>query len=399
MQTTTAMKTTLATKRCNTVLLFVGFIFLLSCASVGTSTLEQDDSYFSSKDRQLAKEAAAKALAIEQAAEQAAKNADKQVQSQPDYVNPDFKSSGKIGQNQNNNSGNGQSQNSNDWNYSNYSSPYYSNSYCGGYSWVPGPFSTFGPTYAMSYPGWQSSGWGTSIILGTRPYNPWIGNMGYGFNNSFGYYSFGYNAFGNDPFWGPSFGYYGYNPFSPYYYSPYSNFGYNPFWNSQQFIPVTGNNEPIPASRVVKTNLPMSGMNGIPNTVQGGRSATVPTGGRPNGDQNVGGQPVVVNPGSGDNNPNNPSENPDRDNRYNSSIFRSESPQNKTQIVNPNTNPNTGRQPSQSDLFRSSPPDNDFFNSNRNNSGFGSSSGTTGGSRGASGGRSGGGAPTGGRRR
>lgn len=414
------MKTILNTNRFATTLLSLSLFILFSCASSNPGLLEQDDSYFSSSDLKKEREAAAQAKA-EAGKIQNTQSSAQTANAVPDYVNPAYKASGKAGNRiYSDNEAINHTQN---LGFQNFSSPYYSNSYFGGYSWVPGPFSSFGPSFSLCYPGWYGSGWGTSLILGTRPYNPWAMNMGNGFGfNSFGYNSFGFNSFGYnnfDPFWGSPMGYYGYNPYSYFVYSPYQSFNNFNGWGNSFAPPVSVNDPTVTTGRPIRTNLPMSGMTGTPgNSSAGTRSGNAPSGGRePGGDRQTGGTPVVVNPANPGRQVAEPgSPNPGSWRQTNGSQAVGQTPDQPWRGSAINTDPSTSNnpgtrndnpatpQPDQSDFWRrSSTPSNNTFRTNSNNSGWGNSSfggsGSGSNSSGASGGRSGGGGPTGGRRR
>jgi uncharacterized membrane protein YgcG len=373
------------------VLVSISLLWATGCASVSSSQTETDDAYFNSSDIRKEKEAATVA-ALKKASEEANTPASSSG-SNVDYVNPNYKASGKSGYDGNTSSNNY----SNDFYSSNYSSPYYSGFYSGGYSWMPGPFN-YGSSFYMCYPSWYGSGWGSSLILGTRPYNPWMMNsgfgMGYGMNYGMGYgMGFGNSLFYNnyDPFYSPAFGYYGYNPFASWNYSPYSNF-YNPYQTGTYFNPGNSNNEPSASGGLIKTNLPISGMTGGDPGATGGRFGTPVRGGRMNTEpQQPGGQPVVNNPNT---------ETPNT--RSNSSIFRHESNSNQGQVVIPppvtnnpdrNTNNNSG-------FWRNDNNNsNDFFRSNNSGSGSGNSSSGSGTGNTSGGGSRGGASMSGGRRR
>jgi hypothetical protein len=369
-------------------LVSICLLWATGCASVSTSQNEIDDAYFNSADIRKEKEAASIAALKKASSEPTTSDSD------IDYVNPNYKASGRSGSNGNTSTSNY----SNDFYSSNYSSPYYSGYYSGGYSWMPGPFN-YGSSFSMCYPMWYGSGWGSSLIMGTRPYNPWMMNssfgMGYGMNYGMGYgMGFGNSLFYNnyDPFYSPAFGYYGYNPFNSWNYSPYSNF-YNPYQTGTYFNPGNNNNEPSASGGLIKTNLPISGMTGGDPSATGGRFGTPVRGGRMNTEpQQPGGQPVVNNPNTAT-----PSTRP------NSSIFRHESNSNQGQVVSPPpvTNSPDRQSGNNSGFWRNnnnSNSGNDFF---RNNNSSGSGNSTSGSStgNGSRGGNSGGAKMTGGRKR
>ncbi len=374
-------------------LVSISLFWATGCASVSTSQTETDDAYFNSSDIRKEKEAASIA-SMKKASQEA--NASSSG-SDAEYVNPNYKASGKSGSNGNSTSNNYYNDSFN----SNFSSPYYSGYYSGGYSWMPGPYN-YGSSFSMCYPMWYGSGWGSSLILGTRPYNPWMMNsgfgMGYGMNYGMGYgMGFGNSLFYNnyDPFYSPAFGYYGYNPFNSWNYSPYSNF-YNPYQTGTYFNPGNNNNEPSASGGLIKTNLPISGMTGGDAGATGGRFGTPVRGGRMNTEpQQPGGQPVVNNPNTAT-----PSTRP------NSSIFRHESNSNQGQVVSPPpvTNNPDRNSTNNSGFWRSNNNNsnnnssNDFF---RNNNSSGSGNSTSGSStgNGSRGGNSGGAKMSGGRRR
>jgi len=377
-------------------LLSLILFWVLGCASVNTSQTETDDAYFNSSDIRKEKEAASIA-AMKKATQES--NASS-TGSDAEYVNPNYKASGKSVYN-------GGSTSNNYFNNSyssNYSSPYYSGYYSGGYSWMPGPYN-YGSSYSMCYPMWYGSGWGSSLILGTRPYNPWMMNsgfgMGYGMSYGMGYGSgFGNSLFYNsyDPFYSPAFGYYGYNPFSSWNYSPYSNY-YNPYHSGNYFNPVYNNNEPSSNSGLVKTNLPISGMTGGDASASGGRFGTPIRGGRMNTETpQPGGQPVVNDPNT-----------PNQSGHAQSSIFRHESNSSQGQVVTPppvnnnldnNSDNNSGFwRNNSSNNNSSSNSNNNFFRNNNSSSGSShSSSGSATGNATGSGARGGSGM-SGGRRR
>lgn len=370
------------------VLVSISLFWATGCATVSSSQTETDDAYFNSSD--IRKENEAATIAALKKASSEATTSSNPSGSDFDYVNPNYKASGKSGT-----YGNTASNNSyNDSFNSNFSSPYYSGFYSGGYSWMPGPYN-YGSSFSMCYPMWYGSGWGSSLILGTRPYNPWMINsgfgMGYGMNYGMGYgMGFGNSLFYNnyDPFYSPAFGYYGYNPFASWNYSPYSNF-YNPYQTGIYFNPVNNNNEPSVSGGLIKTNLPISGMTGGDPGATGGRFGTPVQGGRMNTENpQAGGQPVV-------NNPNYPTTRPS------SSIFREESNSNQGQVVAPppvtnnpdrNSNNNSG-------FWRNDNNNNDFFRNQNSGNGGGNSTGGFGAGNSSGGGSRGGASMSGGRRR
>jgi len=372
-------------------LIAFSFLFATGCASVSTSQTETDDAYFNSSDIRKEKEAATIAT-MKKAAEEA-NTPSATSGSDVDYVNPNYKASGKSGSNSNSSNNN---YTDNSFN-SSYSSPYYSGYYSGGYSWMPGPYN-YGSSFSMCYPMWYGSGWGSSLILGTRPYNPWMMNsgfgMGYGMNYGMGYgmgygNSFYYNAY--DPFYSPAFGYYGYNPFASSYYSPYSSY-YNPYNSGNYFNPVNNPNEPSSGSGLVETNLPISGMTGGDVNNTGGRLGTPVRGGRLNTDNSQSGLPVVNNPNT-----------ETQGGRPNSSIFRHESNSNQGQVVSPppvNNNPDH-HSGNNSGFWRNdnNNSSNDFFRNQNSGLGGGHSSSGSGTGNTSGGGNKGGAQMTGGRKR
>lgn len=365
-------------------LVAISFLFATGCASVSTSQTETDDAYFNSADIQKEKEAAS--IAALKQTKQETNTPATSTGSDVDYVNPNYKASGKYNSSSNT-SGNNYTDNSFN---SGYSSPYYSGYYSGGYSWMPGPYN-YGSSFSMCYPMWYGSGWGSSLILGTRPYNPWMMNsgfgMGYGMNYGMNFgNSFYYNAY--DPFYSPAFGYYGYNPFSSWYYSPYSSY-YTPYHSGNYFNPATNPNEPSAGSGLVKTNLPISGMTSGDANATGGRFGTPVRGGRMNtSNPEPGGQPVVNNPNT-----------PQPTGRPNSSIFRHESNSGQGQVVVPQpVNNNQDHSSDQNSGFWRN-ENNDFFRSQNTGTGSGHSSGGSGTGNTTGGGTRGGAQMTGGRRR
>jgi hypothetical protein len=371
------------------ILTFSGFL-LWSCATQQTAQREIDDSYITTKDLEQAK-ADALAKKATQAAEAAtARNSAEEDNSgnQPDYVNPDYKSSRPSG------SGNQSNQTSPNITNNYYGSGYY-NSYGGFGNSLFSPYPStgfsighgigmFSPAYSWGYPGWSSFGFGMSNYYGYRYYNPW--NPGFGFSSFYSPYY--------DPFMGPAFG--GFSYYSPFY-NPYMYYNpfYSPFYNNGGNWNGGGNgggnwgDGNQPGSGRVRTNQPISGMTGTPDGPNGGRTGPPPTGGR-SGDNNPPGQPA--NPGGRQ--AVLPTE-PQNNSGWRSSIFRQESGQTGGREVQnpPAPNPEPKPQPS-NDFWRSSDPG--------GRSSFGSSPGGNSGSSGSSGGgggRSGGGGPTGGRRR
>jgi len=249
-----------------------------SCSGLKTPSSENDDAYYSSSDLKAAKEAAARAAEKERQDEEAARAKAQALSeskgafspSQPDYVNPEYKSSG-IGGNQNAQTGNGDTYITNNYyrNRSNFGigfSPYTSL----GYNWM--------------YPGYTGITWGVSSFWGPM----WAGSGYSGFYNGFDY-GFGYspyfNSF-NNPF--------AYNPYSwynPWFYRPFyrypgyyggsywDNYNYqnNNYWNNN-----SGGGGGNSGGGRIKTNLPLGGTGT-------GVYGTGPSGGRTGGREAVSG--------------------------------------------------------------------------------------------------------------
>lgn len=236
-------------------------LLIISCSGVRQSVSEKDDSYYSLNDKQADKQAADREAAARKAEED--KLASKKEESQnsggqPDYVNPEYKSSGRAStplapQQQTTTSqgntiiNNNYYQNSPNWNGGFGVSPYTSL----GYNWI--------------YPGYTGLSWRVSTFWGPMwaysLYDPWDGGFGYT-----PYYG---------AFFRPYFSYY--NPwiYRPFFYSP----GYygGSYWDNPQGGTGTGH-----SGGRVRTNLPMggtgsgvytSGGRGFSGGRQGGRQA------------------------------------------------------------------------------------------------------------------------------
>lgn len=255
-----------------------------SCSGLKTPASENDDAYYSSSDLKAAKEAAARAAEKERRDEEAARAKSQALseaqggysQNQPDYVNPEYKSSGNGG-NPNTQTGNGDTYITNNY--------YRSRSSSGiGYS----PYTSLG--YNWMYPGYSGITWGVSSFWGPM----WAGSGYSGIDYGFGYSPY-YSSFYNP---------YSYNPYAwynPWYYRPFYRYrGYNgsSYWdnyNYQNNFYNNNNNNNNPGGGGVnsgggriKTNLPLGGTGT-------GVYGAGPSGGRTGGREAVSGS---GNPGS-----------------------------------------------------------------------------------------------------
>ena len=228
-----------------------------SCSGIKQSVSENDDSYYSSSDSKADKEASSRKQ--EPANPPAAGVAKQEQQSQPDYVNPEYKASGRtsapLRPQEQTSTGQGNTiinnnyyQGGNAWNWGGGFSPYTSL----GYNWM--------------FPGYSGFSWRVSSFWGpmwaTSLCDPW--DFGPGFAPYYG------------NLYRPYYGFYNPWVYRPFYYSP----GYygGSYWDNYQGGSSGGGGQ---TGGRVRTNLPMGGTGtGVmpSGTYSSGRSGR--TGGR-----------------------------------------------------------------------------------------------------------------------
>ena len=254
------------------------FILLLSrCSGIRHSGPEYDDAYYSRTDRSADLAASAKA-ADELRKEQEAREKARQqgtAQSQPDYVNPAYKSSGQPGSTGVLAPSSGVS-GGNTFVTNNF---YRNNP---GWGWGFSPYTSMG--YNWMFPGYYGNRWGVSSFWGplwaSSLCDPW--DVGFGFSP---YYRMYYNPFSFNT-------YFGYNPwfYRPFFRYPYYSYS-GSYWDNYQPGSGGGNN----AGGRIKTQLPLGGTGT-------GVYSSGPSGGRNSGGR-IGGREAVSGSGNAGNVP------------------------------------------------------------------------------------------------